>query len=77
MKQLTYKQWKEWYKKRRERNELIVGTFKIALLSLLIGYWGSFLFVYSWTHSVSVFYFVGIIFTSFMIGLTYVGEWEQ
>ncbi len=77
MKQLTYKQWKEWYKKRRERNELIVGTFKIALLSLLIGYWGSFLFVLSWTHSVSVFYFVGIIFTSFMIGLTYVGEWEQ
>ena len=72
MKQLTYKQWKEWYKKRRERNELIVGTFKIAMLSLFIGYWGSFLFAYSWTHSVSVFYFVGIIFTSFMIGLTYV-----
>jgi hypothetical protein len=72
MKELSYKQWKEWYRKRRERNELLVGTFKIALLSLLVGYWGSFLFVLSWTNSVIDFYFIGIIFTSFMIGLAYV-----
>ena len=77
MKELTYKQWKEWYRKRRERNELIAGTFKIALLSLLIGYWGSFLFVFSWTHSVSAFYFVGIVITNFMVGLAYADKYEE
>ena len=76
MKQLTYKQWKEWYRKRRERYEFIAGTFKIALLSLFIGYWMSFLFVLSWTHSVIAFYFVGIIITNFMVGLAYVGEYS-
>ena len=79
MREMTYKEYKNRYKKRRERYELILGTLTCAILSLVLGsVVASFFYVvfYPFTENSIIYFCIWCFASSFFIGTFWIEDYE-